>query len=66
VTELVFSIAVKRIAEPGADRERRPGLDVMHERSLAQALHDGIVVHEDCSLAAADLGDGLVQADGHD
>ena len=30
---LLLAIFVERIAEPGADRERGPGTDVMHERS---------------------------------
>jgi len=42
------------------NRERRPDLDVVHGRYLAQSLHDGIVVHHDRRIVVVDFGDGLV------
>src|SRR5438874_13014593 len=46
------AVGEMRVAEPGADGENAPLRDVAHEAGLAQALHDGVVVHDDpCTLA---------------
>ncbi len=48
------AIGEMRVAEPGADGENAPLRDVAHEAGLAQALHDGVVVHDDQRILAMD------------
>src|SRR5262245_10792175 len=57
----LLAVGEAGIAEAGADRDHAPVLGVLHERPLAQSLHDRVVVHEDRGLVLADGGDRLAQ-----
>src|SRR5215510_10831119 len=46
-SSLVLAIGVARVAEPGADGQEAPAIDVLHPRPLAQPLHHRVVVQED-------------------
>src|ERR671924_414085 len=55
------AIGEARIAEPGADGQHAPALDVLHEWHLAQALHHRVIMHQHGGVIAADGRDGLAQ-----
>src|SRR5579883_204136 len=55
-------VGESRIAEPGANGQYTPMLDVAHERHLAQSLHHGIIVHDHGGLMPVDARDCLANA----
>src|SRR6185369_17106222 len=56
-----MAIGETRVAEACADGERAPMQHIAHERSLAEPLHDGVIVHQDRGLVLLDVRNGLVQ-----
>ena len=50
------------IAEPSADRERRPMVDILHERRLAQALHHRVVMQNDAVSSPPIFGIALIRS----
>ena len=42
------------VAQSRSDRQHAPAFDILHERDLAQALHHGIVVHQDRHVVIAE------------
>jgi hypothetical protein len=50
-----------RVAEPGADREHRPVINVLHERRLAQPLNNRVVMQNNGGVVVANFRDRVVQ-----
>src|SRR3984893_19244333 len=49
-----------RIAEPGADGENAPAIDILNERQLAQSLHHGVIVHQHGQLVVSYVGNAVL------
>ena len=61
-----FRVAIgkTRITEPSPDCQNRPALAVLHTRQFAQALHHGVVVHDDHRFGFSDLRDARLDRAG--
>ena len=57
----VLAIGEAGIAEPRADCQHTPVIDILHERQLTQALHHRIVVHDHDGVMIPDARNGLAQ-----
>src|SRR5438105_1993077 len=54
---IVAPVSESSVAEFGADREGTPALHIVHRWTFAQALHDGVVVHDDKGVVLLDFRD---------
>src|SRR5438034_10571051 len=54
---IVAPIGESSVAESGADRKNTPALHIVHRWTFAQALHDGVVVHDDKGVVLLDFRD---------
>jgi hypothetical protein len=49
-----------RIAEPGADGENAPAIDILSERQPAQSLHHSVIVHQHGQLVVSYVGNAVL------